>query len=659
MEKIKTSITRRWSELDTLDRILLLALVVLHIFIIMTLWLNMAYFYIDNPTLINMAELPVFYAWFTPQPRFIPITYMISALAIRICGNDPAYLFVANYLYFVIGTVFLYLLARKLGLRAKQAVVVILLLFVCSSSMENIFTISKAEIPLIVAFALFLLMLWNCLTEEKVSVLQWILYVFSVFLCSLSKETWFVIAVPLIVLVFYSVVFRLAFKVRAFVTAGIFLAVYLIMKLYAHFYVVSSAYMQMYSFSIPDMMKSFLGYAEANTDIFLIGIITMLCALWLVWKERSVRAGFILASNLTGWAYISGLSVWQMGATYYMFPVTFWFATSFAAVFFLDKLAWKRVIYAVVVVMGGYTSYLNYLVAVSHVDLGEAYTRGCEAIAAYTQRGDRVLVENNYYFEEQAFNTDKLVARMRGDHDVDVLGGYQSIYGVYPGADTLQLWGTTEEDYQTYCEKAKPQVGDYIFYMINQRNFPWNVRGVCPSHTELESALADTYELEILDKFIEQKNVLNWKDNSLIPGRDTFYSGYILYRVDKIGYQIKGVTADHWTEGPLRIEDYVLGDNVRIQFGPSFMYMVGELTTNTVEIYVDGQFKQTIEIQGAGGDILVIDDVLSDTLSDGQMHSIELRIVETGSPSEYGMQDSRELGVQVTVINGQNDITNN
>lgn len=643
-------VSRKVEDLDAIDKVALILIACVHVFMLITLWLNMGYFYLDNPALNDIADQPVFYAWFTPQTRFTPITYMIAAIARRILGNDPAYLFVGQYLYFLLGTIVLYSFLRIFGLRAKYAVLTVSFLFLWSSAAENIFTVSKAEISLVVALIIFALICWKILQKEKAGFSWWVAYVIAVFLCALSKETWFVIVIPLGVLVLYTRIFSsklFGITVKMLLGFGL---VYILIKIYDYYYLIPNPYMEEYKITITSVISSFVQYACGQPDIFVLGAITLTCCLWIVYKNRDIKAGFLLAMNLGGWAYICGLCFWRMCVSYYMYPAIAFFTISFPAVLMLPLSKKKMCLCSLLGIVACYSLHINYLVAISHIDLGEAYTRGSNAITENVQDGHRVLMENVYYFVEEVSHTQRL--QNRNGKNVEIIGAYQSIYNSFPGEDTLALWGTNIEDYNQHYKEAMPQEGDYIYYMVNSRNFPGNVRGVNPANSGFQSKLvADSsgYELKLVDKFIEKKNVLNLKHG--LPFKDTFYSGYILYQVVSSSYRVEGLSEDGWSGESLTIDDYQIGNNLVLQFGESFLYMLGESSDNTVEVYIDGEHFEDIPIQGAGGDSLSLDELLrkKGNIIEEDKHTIELKIQKVASPADYGQPDHRTLGVLVTL----------
>lgn len=65
---------------DALDKAAVIGLILLNVVIMLTLYTNMTYFYLDSPELNELLEMhTVFYKWFVPVQRFIPMYHMVAS----------------------------------------------------------------------------------------------------------------------------------------------------------------------------------------------------------------------------------------------------------------------------------------------------------------------------------------------------------------------------------------------------------------------------------------------------------------------------------------------------------------------------------------------------------------------------------------------------
>ena len=152
---------------DALDKAAVIGLILLNVVIMLTLYTNMTYFYLDSPELNELLEMhTVFYKWFVPVERFIPMYHMVGILTKQLFGNDPALIYLAQYMFIIAGMIATFFLGRSFRCRPKHAALICLLYLTASSAFENIFTVCKAEPPLMMAFPVFLLALWKVLSGQ-------------------------------------------------------------------------------------------------------------------------------------------------------------------------------------------------------------------------------------------------------------------------------------------------------------------------------------------------------------------------------------------------------------------------------------------------------------------------------------------------------------
>ena len=258
-------------------------------------------------------------------------------------------------------------------------------------------------------------------------------------------------------------------------------------------------------------------------------------------------------------------------------------------------------------------------------------------------------MENQYFYEEQVGHTKRMMDRFGGD--VDIVGGYQSIYNTMPTDENLRLWNVDRETADREFEADTPRIGDYVLYFINQRDFFGPVRGVNPSHSRDDSYLrveGSGYKTELVDKNVYTRNMLGFSRTNIIE-KKPMVSGFILYRVTDKSFRTLGVTEDGWVQEEALIKDYSTEDDVDILFGPSFIYMAEGTEVNNVDFYVDDEYADTVEISGAGGDVVSLNAVVEKLMIDGERHNIRIVINKTGRPIDYGYQDDRILGVQMTL----------
>ena len=637
---------RKQQPWDALDKAAVIGLILLNVVIMLTLYTNMTYFYLDSPELNELLEMhTVFYKWFVPVERFIPMYHMVGILTKQLFGNDPALIYLAQYMFIIAGMIATFFLGRSFRCRPKHAALICLLYLTASSAFENIFTVCKAEPPLMMAFPVFLLALWKVLSGRGgKKALRWIFYECSVILCFLSKETWFVIVVTVGIMALYALIFNHALRRRAFAALGLFAATFLLAKVYEHFYVLGSVYVSDYSVTLSDIFSSIGFYLVNQWDYFVLGALGLIVCGIQMYKTRGkdLKPAFLVAVNLTGWAYVAGMGLWRLACSYYIYPVAVFFGVSAMGVFLY--VGRKKLIILAMAVVELITGINNYKVAVSHMDLGDAYTRACQSIAENVESGGRVLWENTYYFTEDVSNANRLVRKFGSD--VEVIGALQSLQDTEVSDEWLKLWLTSREQFDEMVETAVPQVGDYILYFVNQRSFFGEVRAVNPAMTAMDSTLtaeASGYNLELVDKFIFSRKTL-----SLAGGKVPMYSGYLLYRIEDTSYRISGLDPDGWMRDSLTISDYAAEDGVSVLMGESYLHMMAGEAHSTFDILVDGVLADTLTLSGAGGEQIVLNDYLDDAAGTGK-HTIEIRIHKTGRPADYGQADDRELGALVTL----------
>ena len=638
-----SKVKNKFKNLDQSDRWCLLIFVVINIALGTMLYLNMRYFYYDNPTVLSYNMESVKGLFFTKVERFFPMTFVIQGLTSQFISSSPVAHYMVQFLYYLIGACGLFALLNDLKIKFSYQCFLVLLLEMCTTFSENMFTIGKMELLVSVCLIYFIRSLYSLvLHNKKRQIGNFLIYEISIAIALLTKETALIMLVPVGLLFIYAYLFDKERFPRVVKVAFILVCNIVALQIYKHIYVVQGEYTS-FDLSIKSYLYNLVWYLQNHFDIMLIGFIGGGVSLIQWIKDRkNLQPAFLLMVNLTGWAYLLAMSMWRWALSYYLYPMVPLFAISFAGIF-IYKYHIKLCL-AVSFLPLLYAVNYNYKVAVSHIDVGQVYSESIDSIISLTPEGGRVLMENLNFFEEPIHQTNLLMKQL--NHEVDVLGIYQELTGNELDESVLQMYGYSLEDYEQLKSTFRPQVGDYIVVYLNQRSFRGAVRGINPSglYNGGDSMLTNSkygYKLELVDKNTIKRQWISLGNRSL---KQTTEAGYLIYKVVECGLQISGMYEDGWSGEIVTVTSLNPDRIIKINTGTMACAWRG-ITNNSIDIIVNDEIVNTVELDSSKSSFVLNDYVKYFSSND----VISLKVKNVDSPKNYGSADDRILGIMMDI----------
>lgn len=642
MQKLKT----KWAQLNYLDKSSLVLFFSFHFVIVMTLYTNMHWFYLDMPYCITLYQRMSLTDWFFNQvERFYPMTWIIHSFVSIFLSDSPKVHFLVQYLYWFIGLTVCFALLSKFKLRCWHKIFIIMLMGICTTFAESMFTIGKQELLLSVCIIFFLKAAYTILYADSKNIYgNLMLYELSIFICLLTKETAMILLVPMGLLALYTLIYDQERRRKASLLGGILLLNFIVLYVYKNVYVVDSNYV---SFRLEPVsyLRGILWYLKYHFDIMIVGGVSGIVCFtkWIKAKGNHVYA-FLLSVNLSGWAYLLAISIFRQNMSYYIYPMVVLFAISFAIIFITGFQV--KLCVALLAIPLLYAAEYNSKVAVSHIDLGKAFTESLESVIEHTDHnGERVLVENYNFYEEPI--TEANILLNYWGHPMDLLGIHQEISSDVLDTDTVELYGYTMQEYEAIRELFQPRVGDYILVYFNRRAFRGPIRGVNPSGligggASVYETTGSGYKVELIDKNVCKRQWLSLKSADLL---EETQAGYALYKITELTFQTEGIYADGWSREEITITGADSANALNIRTGAMACSWRGE-EVNGIDIVLNGEVIETVEIKNSGSQFIINDYIESFTATD----IIKLVIQKADSPINYGSDDDRMLGVQITIF---------
>lgn len=625
---------------------LLAILCSIQLWIIYQLIFQINYFYLDNPTILFKANWSFTDCLKYKSIRMEFLYNIIHVLAAKIFGNYPVTHYMIQYCFYLANIFLVFILIKHFGKKCCGNILIIFFVTLGTTVAENIFTIGKREVFLTTGLLFTFIVLYQLLfklNNRKSSFIYFVSWVFGLLYCVMIKETGIVIIIFYFLMLLYAAFLKKKNKrVLLLSLIGLLIAAAVIL-LYRFFFVIEDGtYYTSVSFNFVTIIKNIFYYFKYQLDIIILGILGLVSGFISFIKDRyNEKKAFLLAVNLTGWAYLSGMCMWRWALSYYLYPALILFSISVIGInismanFSVDV---KRaaIIFSFILLL--WSGINNWNVATSHIDISKVYSDSVEKIHSIAQTGDRILLENYTCYDEPAHQTNLLLNTYLKD-DVSVIGMNQYITGTDPDFNTLSITGITEALYKKYKEEAHPKENDYVILYINDRNFYGPVRAVNPTFdTALNSSLEDRgYVLELIDAQSIDRPTLGYENNKL--QKKTMKSGYRIYKVKRVGIDITGYWVDGWIEKKLEIKNYNSSMNMK-----ALIKQVGNgLSENTITIWRNGEKISVRKVKP--GDEVILNDFLNDATPVNC--NIVIEVENTFIPSSVGIDDNRELGINL------------
>lgn len=626
-----------------IDKVTFFLFVLFNVMLVGILYCNMQLFYLDAPYFIlHCRNMGVWSNFFHKAGRINLLVPTIILGTSKYISINPAIHFLVQWTYWFIGILGG---VRLLGFFEKKLwkrLLVISLLFLCSTFAENMFTLGKHEIMLNTCIIFFLYGFYGTIYKER-QARYLIIYEISILLALITKETALIIIVPVFIMAIYSFIWNKMILKRSVIALVVIIADFILYSIYKYFYFVSSEYTT-YSFSIYTTAQNVLWYVEYHMDIILFGVLGLVCliAKWLKNKSDG-KIAFLLAINITGWCYLVAISMWRWTMSYYIYCMVVFFSIPVIEVTLISNKFLKVIIESVVMLFIISASIYNYKVAYSHIDLGKAFTESLKSIEANTIDGSKVFCENYNFYEEPVLEANYVLAY--DGCNTKIYGVNQEVTGIELDKSILDLYGYSIEQYFDLKPILNPKEGDYLLIYLNNRNFRGPIRGVNPSFLQNEDGKSfytingNNYSLTLVDRNEYKRKWLSVGDPSGGIFNDSI-SGYMLYRIDNIGIAVSGLYQDGWSGKEVTVSG--IGDkDVIMHVGTIATSWKGK-DTNTINIYpLDGD-ECIASINVRSGDLINISKIIKEKTD---KNVIKLEIAETDSPRNYGSDDTRELGM--------------
>lgn len=430
MKKIKA-----WfSNLKCSDKWCIGIFLLVNINILLYLLLNMKYFYLDNPTVLWLANnTKISNLFFTPVQRFFPMSFLIQILSADVFHNSIIIHYIVQFIIFFIGVIVLNFFLKDFVKKSYQRIIIISLLYILTPFAENMFTVGKMEIMLCTGFIILFSSIYKILYGEvsnKRIIIQYLIFEAVIIYILLTKETSIVAIIPLILLLIYGCLYNRKILSKAFSLFLIFIINYGLLVIYKHFYVIQNSYTDV-TYSFHTFIHNVLWYSYYNFDVFIVGIIGGILLLIEFLKDRkNNRTFYLLVINITGWGYFFGICLWRWSLSYYIYPIAFLFSVSIAEIFII-KIKNRYITKGFILIASFIVLYglnYNYKVAASHIDLGKIYSKSVEDLVNDTDNGSRVLFENYNFYEEPIAQTRILLKCY--NKNINIFGINQNLTGI-------------------------------------------------------------------------------------------------------------------------------------------------------------------------------------------------------------------------------------
>jgi hypothetical protein len=265
--------------------------------------------------------------------RFRPMYWLVPALIYRLVGANPFWFFFANLIFLILLLVFSTAFLRRLGVSTKNAALMGILFLLTGSTIENIYTLSKGEL-LMLLFILIALYTSVQLNSVGISKKTWIwrtlLATFLFFLAAINKETalvilpitgaWLIIEVIIARLQHRSS--RWQWLGSLFISSLIGFAIYwLVRNSLVDTSLQGGTYTSGYNFSLDVMKASLIRWAGwlIRNDLYLLPLILF----WVIGSLSNKK--FLQMDNIAliliwvmGW--ITVYLPWRFAQEYYLLP---------------------------------------------------------------------------------------------------------------------------------------------------------------------------------------------------------------------------------------------------------------------------------------------------------------------------------------------------
>lgn len=627
-----------------------------------SIYIGAGFFPVDNPSVLREGQL----GWsgvvraITENIRTDFMYNIIVFLTASIFGNTPAIHFMVQFAFFVATVVFAFVLLRISRVKYPFIALSLLVGIFSSPVAEQLYTIGKKEVFLTTSITACLLCLYNLVIAGTAGRKRWLLYgayFASLFVSFTMKETSAVIVVPLLLLLLYAFFWKKESVKEVAVCLAVCVALILCQKAYQAVFIVDQSYTT-YQLSLSIITYNLEKYVKYNFDILIWGCLGLAANFFAFVRGRfQSKYAFFLIVNLTGWAYIAGLCLWRWSMSYYLYPAAILFALSLGgldSVVNLEGKVRQKLVTAVFAIAGTvsllYGIVSNYCVASSQVDMSRAYTDSIYTLLGVVEDGDRVLLENYYLYVEQVEQTNRILTTYF-QKDVEVYGAFQSIWDNYATDEELEVYGYTREEYEREKATIVPQVGDYVVHYINNRNYYGGTRAINPSVTKdaFGKLIESGYTLEPIGESIRYRWL--WDITNSPFGVGQAEAGYQIWKITDYTPVSKftGVYGDGWSGKTIQIDNYAASEEGQITV-KDIGTVTNGYTNNTLRIYVDGEYTDTIQV--AQGSTIALNDYVP---ADQEMHSLLMEIDKIFVPSALNEHsaDDRELGINIVYSKGK------
>lgn len=283
--------------------------------------------------------------------RFRPMYWLVPTFIYRLVGANPFWFFFANLVFLILIVVFSTAFLHRLGFSVRNASLIAILFLLTGSTVENIYTLSKGEL-LMLLFMVCALYFSVKLNQAGVSKLTWTSYTMLsailFFMADINKETALVV-LPITGgwLIAEGILARLQHRERRwrwlislFTASLISFAVYwLIRNTLVDISLQSGTYTSGYNFSLAAMKASLIRWVGwlIRNDLYMLPLLLF----WVLdsfsnRKILSIKNISLILVWLIGWIAI--YIPWRFAQEYYLLPFDLG-AAILAAM--LLSLAWR------------------------------------------------------------------------------------------------------------------------------------------------------------------------------------------------------------------------------------------------------------------------------------------------------------------------------
>lgn len=619
--------------------------------------------FLDDPAVLKQGKvIAETYTWPRPDPisgRHIPLFHVYFGVIYKFFGFDLRAYYAVGAALMLGSLVLIYAITVAICRSRTAGVVSAFLAITASPVTENLYTLGKQE-PKVLIFILAALYLFARAflreDDEAPSVPVTTILAIALLIClgMFMKETTTAMTVFALSGIVASLFFRDegAYRkesVKAFSLLFVSISAGILFVRFLHAQLTpagSKAIYTTYPITRELVTANLAYYVKQLPDILLLFMLASVVLVFgMLGRPRGAARKITFAVSLLALAfgYAGGLLIWRWPLGYYMLiPGVLLPIVVVSGIWMSQNIRNSRLLMGVFIALLAlsrlYTIPYSVYVATTQKVADRIFT---DAVGVYAQRaagGERLLVEEWPFYNEQVIESNILVRDIYGRKDLKVEGINDLLNASEIPAQTALLYGIREMPARA---PRMPRKGDYLLSLSCENPSSWTVRGV--SHCDDGSMLNEEEGLELISQRKIAWRGIQMEAPGFFPHGQRYRKEYRLY---KIGDWKMISWNGRWSDGWIGRHAECL-----LQAGPGGRKAIfsGEAHDPAVplqfEIAVDGKKRAPVSIEKSGPFSFAVDlpcmpKALETVISFYSDRAFVPKAVESGN-------DDRELSVRI------------